>query len=162
MSIFLIRISCSMEPSIQSMVRALASQGSLPVGTWDVAFLMLFAVWQASLQLQSQCRFPVYRVIDFGNHFMAVLVGLLILKKKKEPPCFWLPVLISLSQLQTNVNWKITQASFSSFSLCPSKSFTQQCRGFLSFWPEAEVDCQGFVEGAGGSWPSICEAARLK
>ena len=39
MSIFLIvRISCSMEPSIQSMVRALASQGSLPVGTWDVAF----------------------------------------------------------------------------------------------------------------------------
>ena len=43
---------------------------------WNLrcGFLMLFAVWQYSLQLQSQCRFPMYRFIDLRNHFMAVLV----------------------------------------------------------------------------------------
>ena len=70
---------------------------------WNLrcGFLMLFTVWQYSLQLQSQCRFPMYRVIDLRNHFMAVLVCW-SRTKRKNLSVLAPPGVISLSQLHTN------------------------------------------------------------
>ena len=91
---------------------------------WNLrcGFLMLFAVWQYSLQLQSQCRFPMYRVIDLRNHFMAVLVCW-SRTKRKNLSVLAPPGVISLSQLHTNVNWKITQASFSLYQNSSAEVF---------------------------------------
>ena len=89
MSIFLIvRISCSMEPSIQSMVRALAKG----------PYLLELEMWLFDAFCSLAILFVVAKSVSFSNvqgHWppksLHGCLGLSIQNKKKEPLCFGPP-----------------------------------------------------------------------